>query len=257
MTLSVRLLAAVLAVAATFPALAHASVISVNISAGDASPPEDRLITGTFGVGLVEGIATDVANWNNPNATGTNLLWSDGTASSVSLATTRPNGGATLSIAYAGTPLRSGIDDYASTATPTSATLSNLQANFPSGYIAIVYIGGYNSMTGASISDGSSTFFYRVDPAPVAPVTFALTTQTTDSGAGANPIAQYAIFGSAEAPLTADSVTFTLNTIYAGGATLSGVQLLDASLAIPEASTVSLLAIAGLAALTLSRRRRA
>ena len=39
------------------------------------------------------------------------------------------------------------------------------------------------------------------------------------------PEANYAVFGSAESPLTADSVTFTIDTLHGGGAALCAVQL--------------------------------
>jgi hypothetical protein len=142
------------------------------------------------------------------------------------------------------------LDDYTATVNPVSITLSDLNATYPSGYFAIVYVGGFNANTGASITDGNTTFFYKPLASPTAPVTFVQTTQTSDLGSGNNPTAQYAVFGSLESPLTSDSVTFTLNTLSGGGAGLGGVQIVS----VPEPASAALVGMG--AVLFLLRRQR-
>jgi hypothetical protein len=131
------------------------------------------------------------------------------------------------------------IDDYTGTANPTSLTLSDLNASFTKGYKVIVYVTGFNANTGASITDGSTTFYYQTlnDPATEFSGALAQTTTTTDLGAGANPFAQFAVFGSEAAPLTADSITFTVDTLYGGGSGIGGVQIVGEGLAGLSAKT--------------------
>jgi hypothetical protein len=149
--------------------------------------------------------------------------------------------------------LKGFIDDYTGTVNPTSLTLSELNASFPLGYFAVVYLSGFNLNDGASITDGTSTFYYQ-------PVNFAVdtwdgtlvqTTTTTDLGSANAPVAHYAVFGSPASPLSADSVTFTLDTLYGGGSGLGGVQIV----AVPEPSTGMVLGV-GLGLVALVRRWR-
>jgi fibronectin-binding autotransporter adhesin len=215
---------------------ARAAVISVNLTpfTGDAANID---ADETFGIAS-EG--TVVGGWFNFNRSGgdnlqgpltaSSLPFSDGSATTVNLSLTAPNSWANgFSAAYADTPLNQGLDDYTGTAPATSFTLTNLAANFPNGYKIIVYAGGFNANRGASISDGTTTFYYRVDPAPVTPYgSFSRTTQTTDLGATNNPIAQYAVFGD-PVLLTANAVTIRVDALYNGGAGLCGFQVVGVS----------------------------
>jgi hypothetical protein len=178
----------------------------------------------------VPGQNSFAAGWLNLNRTlqAANLPMSDGFASTVTLTGTAPNGWASGNGAYAFTPLLAGMDDYTGTATPTTLTLSNLSATFPGGYKVIAYLGGFNSNTGASISDGTQTFFYQTlnDPTNEFTGNLVQTTLTNDLGAGKAPFAQYAVFGE-EALLTSNTLTLRLDTLYGGGAMLGGVQVLS------------------------------
>jgi hypothetical protein len=226
---------------------ATAQVVSVNIMQNAGNDLQQIDADETFGIASYGSV---VGGWYNLNAATPNLLNHLGAATTLDFSLTQPNGQATFNAAYNDTPLFAGLDDYTTTPTPVSITISDINATFSLGYYAIVYVGGFNANTGASISDGTSTFYYRPNPAPVAPYgSFVQTTQTTDLGAGNNPIAQYAVFGSQATPLTADSITFTLDTLTGGGAALGGVQII----AVPEPTTSVLLLSGGL---LLALRRR-
>lgn len=215
---------------------APAAVLSVNLTpyTSDAANIDSDE---TFGIASQ---GTVVGGWFNFNRSGgdnlqgplttSSLPFSDGSATTVNLSLTAPNSWASgFNAAYADTPLNQGLDDYTTTAPATSFTLTNLAANFPNGYKVIVYVGGFNANTGASISDGTTTYYYRPLNPPVAPVTFVQTTTTTAPG-GANvaPIAQYAVFGDPTL-LTNNSVTLTLNALFGGGAGLCGFQVVGVS----------------------------
>ncbi len=229
---------------------APAQIVSVNIVQNPGNDAQQIDSDETFGITSYGSV---VGGWLNLNSAAVNLTDSLGSATTVDFNLTQPNGQATFNAAYSDTPLYAGLDDYPTTTLPVSITLSDLNATYASGYYAIVYVGGFNASTGASIMDGTTTYFYRPLPAPVAPVTFVQTTQTTDLGAGNNPTAQYAVFGSVSSPLTANSVTFTVNALYPGtaGAGLGGVQLL----AVPEPSAGLTLGM-GLGLVALVRRLR-
>lgn len=182
----------------------------------------------TFGIAAEGSVVGGWVNLNRNN-TATDLANDLGAATTVDLTLTAPNGWASFNAAYDDTPLKGGIDDYTGTANPTSLTLSGLNATFPDGCRVIVYLSGFNSNEGASITDGSTTYHFRTigsPVAPVAPVTLVRTTDTTDDGSGTAPEAQYAVFGSEPSPLTADSITFTLDTIHGGGSAIGGVQVI-------------------------------
>jgi hypothetical protein len=203
----------------------------------------------TFGVAS---LGSDVGGWVNLNRTltDTNLADSTGTPSTVDVSMLAANGWGSGVTAYNDTPMKGFLDDYTATANPVSITFSDLNASFSSGYFAIVYVSGFDANTGASISDGSTTYYYQTLTSPSAPITLTQTTTTTDLGAGNAPFAQYAVFGSDVSPLTADSITFTLDTLYGGGSGIGAVQLV----AVPEPGTTIL--YAGLAALGLLFLRR-
>jgi hypothetical protein len=225
---------------------ASAQILSVNVIQNAGNDSQQIDVDETFGIASLGSV---VGGWNNLNAAANNLADSAGFLTTVDLTLTQPNGQATFNAAYADTPIFAGLDDYTTTVNPASLTLSHLNATFTGGYFAIVYVGGFNANTGASITDGTSKYYFRPLPTPVAPVSFTATTQTTDLGAGNNPIAQYAVFGSFASPLTADSITFTLDTLAGGGAGLGGLQII----AVPEPTTAAML-LSGVLLLALRRR---
>lgn len=200
-------------------------VISVNL-AGSDSPAQN------VGEGVVYGIPVQnsmVGGWLNLEQTlsATNLPLSSGFPSSVEMSGSAPAGWGGVNGAYDGTPLRAGIDRYVSSPGSTSVTLQNLSASFPNGYKAIVYLCGFNSNTGASLTDGTSTFYFQSldDPASEFTGTLQQAIATSDPGDGNAPAGQYAVFGN-DAVLTADTLTLSLDTLYGGGAILGGFQIL-------------------------------
>jgi hypothetical protein len=226
-------------------ASASADIISVNLT-DFATDVQQIDADESYGV-AAEGSVTD--GWINLNRTlsASNLAFADGGSSTVGVTLTAPNSWGSFNAAYDDAPMRGGIDDYVPTANPTTVTFSSLAANFSAGYKAIVYLTGFNSNTGASISDGTSTYYFQTaSPADATQVQ----TLDIDSGDGYD-VANYAVFGSDLSPLTADSITFTLDTLVGGGSGLGGVQLV----AIPEPTTFGILALA-LLALQARRRRR-
>lgn len=214
--------------AATFSAVA--AVVSVNFIQNPGNDSQQIDSDETFGI---TNQATVVSGWMNVNAAANNLTDSAGNSTTVNLISVlQPNGQATFNAAYSDTPLFAGFDDYTTTANPCGFTLTNLAANFPNGYKVIVYVGGFLTCTNASISDGTTTYYYR--PAVTAAQAtnnvasgFTRTTQTSNLGTG-NPHAQYAVFGDPTL-LTANSVTFTIDTLTGGGSALCGFQIVGAS----------------------------
>lgn len=204
---------------------APAAVISVNFIQNPGNNNQQIDTTETFGI---DSLGTVVGGWYNVNSAVNYIADAEGNATTVSLTVAQPNGQATFNSAYANTPLLAGFDDYPGTTSPTSFTLNNLATNFPNGYKLIVYVGGYNAMTGASVSDGTTTYYYQPLNPPSAPVTFVQTTQTVDQGAGNEPVAQYAVFGNSVL-LTNDTITVAVHSLYANGAGLCGFQIVGAS----------------------------
>lgn len=205
---------------------APAAVISVNFIQDPGNANQQIDPNETFGVA---GLGTVVGGWLNVNGPANNLPDAGGNPTPVRLlATTQPNGQATFNAAYANTPLFAGFDDYTATANPTSVTFTNLADHFPYGYKIIAFVGGFNTCSNASISDGTTTFYYRTLSSPIAPVNFVRTTTALNPGNLNAPVAQYAVFGEPEL-LTANSVTLTLDTLYGGGSGLCGVQIVGVS----------------------------
>ncbi|MCU0787435.1 MAG: beta-galactosidase [Verrucomicrobia bacterium] len=212
--------------------LAPGAVISVNFIQNPGNDNQQIDADETFGIAS---LGTVVGGWINVTAGLNNLTDAEGNATTVNLsAIGQPNGQATFYAGYTNTPPYAGFDDYTGTANPCYFTLNNLNANFPNGCKVIVYVGGFNGNTGASISDGTTTYYYRPDPSPAAPYgSFVQTSQTTDLGAGNNPIAQYAVFGGTGL-LTNNTLTFTIDTLAGGGSGLCGFQIVGTSVNEPQ-----------------------
>lgn len=206
-------------------------VISVNFTDG-ASPSAGTEITGTYGV-------ESAGNWNNIAGPTSNLIDSNGVATTVSVsATTRPNGNSTWPSDYSGTVLYAGIVEYLNQSPNSSATISGLNANFPDGYKIIVYLNGTSTLNAGQVSDGTTTYYYKTY---YSPSNFDGTlTQTLDeeyvAGEGTSvPVAQYAVFGTEAVPLTADSITLTMDALLGGGASLCGFQIVGVeAISLPE-----------------------
>lgn len=235
-----------------------ADVISVNLT--EFNSDVQNIVSGqSYGVAS---LGSAVTGWVNLNQTlsRANLPFSSGSLSTVSFQGTAPNSWGSAAAGYNNTPMKGMVDDYTATLNPTQMSFSNLNANFPGGYFAIVYLTGFNANDGASITDGTTTYYYQpVDfTAGSWDGTLVQTTTTSDLGSGNAPVAQYAVFGSEQAPLTADSVTFTLNALYGGGAGIGGAQLVSA---VPEPAALALIGVTapmvcGVVARRYSRRRR-
>lgn len=245
---------ALAALACTVP-LAAQQVISLNIVDSTSSDPQNITGAETFGFGVFAGVNTTVGNWTNTTGTVSNLPWNDASGSSVGVTLQQPNGRALFNSAiFANSPLAAGIDDYSATTNAVSVTFSNLNANFPNGYIALVYATGFATLTNASISNGSTTYWYRM-PNPIASLTLTQMTQTTDLGAGNNPIANVAVFGSTSNPLNTDTAVFRVDNTVGGGAGIGGVQLI--AVPVPEPAIIALgFGLVAVGATYLRRRRR-
>lgn len=227
---------------------ASANLISVNISSiqtgGSAIDGEE-----TFGVPAEE---TVVTNWNNVASFSTrnNLIRSDGTVSGVQAITRNGGGELFWGAAYVNTPWNYGVAHYTSTTGSVSMQFNNLNEEFPFGFYAIVYVNGAPANSGAAISDGTTTYYFQTaNPSNTAPIRI---TDTVDNGIYL--VGNYAVFGSGEAALTADSITFRIPTgsVVANNVGIGGVQLV----AIPEPSTTALLIGSVALTLLLMRRRR-
>lgn len=202
-------------------------IISTNFTEYTGDP--QRINNGeTFGIEELDSV-TD--SWFNLHKTdqATELTNNLNEKTDASLSIKHPNNWGTGNAAYNNTPIKAGVDDFTGTNSPTSVTFMGLNATFPDGYKAIVYVGGYLGNRGASISDGNSTFYYQTSASPTAPVTFVQTTTVTDDGDGTAPEAHYAIFGTDESPLLIDSITFTIDTLYGGGSFIGGIQIMGES----------------------------
>lgn len=227
---------------------ASAALINVNIS---ATPTGNSAIDGaeTFGL-AAEGTVS--GNWSNiaSFANAIDLVRGDGTISGVEAITRNGGGQQFWGPAYINTPWNYGVASFSGTGGAVTMQLNNLNAEFPSGFYAIVYVNGAPANTGAGISDGTTTYFFQTaNPRDLTPVQI---TDTVDDGVYL--VGNYAVFGSSEAPLTADSVTFSIPTgsVLDTNAGIGGVQLV----AIPEPSAGALMVGGAVLALLLVRRRR-
>ncbi len=230
--------------------LSAQSIISLNIR--DGNPEGNSAVLGAFGV-AAEGTVVD--NWNNTNSFGAanptlDLVDSSGAATGVSATVLNAGGQQYWGADYAGTPWNFGIAHFTGTPNPVSVTFDNLNAAFPLGYYALVYVSGAPPNQGAAVTDGSTTYYFQTsNPADTTPLLITSTTSDTYD------VGNYAVFGSITTPLMSDDITFAIPTgsVVSNNAGIGGVQLV----AIPEPSAaavfVGLLAVG----LLLYRRRRA
>jgi len=198
-------------------------VISINFTAA-ANPNQQVGAGASYGI---PGQNSLVAGWLNLNQSfnAAGLPFTDGFASTVTMSGSTSGGWNAGNAAYNGTPLLAGPANYTNSTVAITLTLQNLAASFPDGYKVIVYVSGFISNTGASITDGSTTFYYQPLVSPVAPVALAPTLVTNNPGSGNNPVAQYAVFG-APTRLTNDTLTLNLKALSGGGVILGGLQIL-------------------------------
>ena len=234
----------VLVVAAIACTTVQANIISVNITkAGEANVSEP------YGI-AAEGSV--VANWHNLTGAGTDLNFADDSASTVDLAVVKgPSFNVVYPSEYAGTPLGVGIQENLTQTPHSSMTFSDLNANFSQGYKAIVYLTGTSACNAASVTDGTTTYYYKTLWTSASfDGTLTETTDTTyDGTAPSVPVAQYAVFGSEAAPLTADSITIEVDALLNSAAAIGGVQIV----AIPEPATLGLLGLFGAAVMGFRR----
>ncbi len=232
-------------------------IVSLNITRD--GPGSQWIGAGTnYGIASLGTVTDGWVNLQQPTNLVSDVNFASGTPSTVDAIVSSFTGGAWSvgNSVYTNTPLFSWVNDSAvGGATPTF-TVSDINASFPDGYFVVAYFSGFLNCTGASVSDGTDTFYFRpLNSGNIGSFngTLTETTQTTDLGANNNPFAQYAVFGSTATPRTADSLTFTVTMLSGtGGAGLGGLQIV----AVPEPSTVSFLAFGfGLLALRLFQRR--
>lgn len=230
---------------------AYAQILSANISSGNA--PSNAAVDGSEIFGLPS-MSTVVGNWNNLKSFGSTnptagLVDSTGAATVVSATVLNAGGNQFWGADYINTPWNYGIAAFPNTANPVSVSFSGLNAQFASGYFAIVYVNGAPANPGAAVTDGTTTYFFQTsNPANTTPMLIT----DVNSGDGYQT-GNYALFGSTSSPLTADTITFSIPTgsIVANNAGIGGVQLV----AVPEPGKMAL--VAGLATLlSISVRRR-
>lgn len=207
----------------------NAKIISVNIGAEGGNTKVDG--DETFGVAALD---TVVGGWNNIGWNFENLLWEDGTESTVGVNVSFPNERQFFGAGYINTPLNFGAPHYAGTSDDPGTGLSfyNLSANFPDGFYIIVYMGGFLANEGGLVTNGRTTFYYRPpadNKTALTPESLIEATDTTDPGAGNYEGAHYAVYGSKDLPITADFYSLRVDVIAGGAVAINGVQIVSAS----------------------------
>ena len=196
-------------------------IISVNFT--DGAMTNAALVEGTYGV-------EPAANWNNTIGNQNNLTNDSGVATTVDVTANRPNWSALWPADYTNTVLYGGIRENLNEGTRSSATISDLNANFPDGYKVIAYLNGSSAMNAALVTDGTTTNYYKslYTPGNFTGVLTETTDQDYDGTSASVPVAQYAVFGSDVSPLTADSITLTMDALLGNAASLCGFQIVGA-----------------------------
>lgn len=220
------------------PLVSNAAVVSVNLVRQFASAQTVDPNT-PYGVELAP-------FWTNTTSnTPTNLRDNTGVATTLDLTISGGSRNIFGASQISGTSMKAGQ----LFSTPNSGPLITISEIPYDSFKVITYLTGYNATnTQASISDGTTTYWWR--PKPFA----AALSQTSDTDPS-DGIAQgnYAIFGSDQNPLTGDSVTLqaAFGESATAGAGIGGFQIVEV---VPEPSTglLSLLTLAG--ALLLRQR---
>jgi hypothetical protein len=197
---------------------------------------------------VLDGYGVEPANnWHNlQSSVIANPTMSDGAASAITINSNVAGGYETF---FGGgpldnTPMRAGLAAYTTAPNPTSIFLTDMSSTF-SEYDVIVYVTGFNGAAGgniASVTDGSSTYYYTV-PNPY--VSTLIQSTDIDQGDGADE-ANYVRFNG----LTADSATIDMRALNGGGNAIGGIQIVGTL--VPEPTT-ALLTLAGM--LIAIRRR--
>lgn len=229
---------------------ASAQIISLNFF---EFASQHLLANQAYGVTIPGGLDSTAVNWVNINANSIiGVTDNSGQATAVDVAMTRPNGPGSFGAAYAGSPLIAGYDTFTATVNPPSVSFTNLSSLFPDGYVVVAYVNGFNTNTGSSVSDGTTTYYYRPANPAALPESLIQTKTTSEPAVGEFPVAQIAIFGTLADPLTSDSFSVITRALVGGGSGITGVQIV----AIPEPSHLFALGgIAGAVFLLLRRRR--
>lgn len=167
-------------------------------------------------VGVIEGVFAQE-----------NLSFSDGRRSPIDVSVNVPYATEEFGDQTNNTPMRMGLVDYVTSPNSVRVTLNELDHAYDSGYKVIAYLTGYAPNTSASISAGSTTYYYQTPD----PATSELL-QTTDADPlDGVPEANFAVFGSDFDPLFDATLTLTLDTLdFAGGhaPALGGLQIVPA-----------------------------
>ncbi|HCQ79891.1 MAG TPA: hypothetical protein DIV46_07960 [Verrucomicrobiales bacterium] len=200
--------------AAILPFAAAQDVVSINLM-------QNFVAAQTVDPNVPYGVE-EVPFWTNSNGNSPlNLRDQTGTPTTLNL--TIANGGRNLfgGNSIGGTPMKAGQAFFIAGAGP-SFTFSEIPyAN----YKVVAYLTGYNATnTQASISDGSTTYWWR--PQPYGPAL----NQTTDTDASDGiDQASYAVFGTDENPLTGSSFTLQalLGSSATAGAGIGGFQIVE------------------------------
>ena len=200
--------------AAILPFAAAQDVVSINLM-------QNLVAAQTVDPNVPYGVE-EVPFWTNSNGNSPlNLRDQTGTPTTLNL--TIANGGRNLfgGNSIGGTPMKAGQAFFIAGAGP-SFTFSEIPyAN----YKVVAYLTGYNATnTQASISDGSTTYWWR--PQPYGPAL----NQTTDTDASDGiDQASYAVFGTDENPLTGSSFTLQalLGSSATAGAGIGGFQIVE------------------------------
>ena len=196
------------------PLMTNAAVVSVNLV-------RNFVAAQTLDPNVPYGVE-EVPFWTNSNGNGP-LNLRDQTGTPTTLDLTIANGGRNLfgGSSIGGTPMKAGQAFFNAGAGP-SFTFSEIPYT---NYKVIAYLTGYNATnTQASISDGTTTYWWR--PQPYGPAL----NQTTDTDASDGvDQASYAVFGTDENPLTGSSFTLQalLGSSATAGAGIGGFQIVE------------------------------
>ena len=219
---------------------AQASVVSVNflgnLNTGESAVP------GSYGV-VTEG--ANVGNWNNvlynasDGSSVSNVLDSSNIASTVDVETTDIVTNYSYSSTYDNTPLRGGPGDGTGSLKST-ITISDIDG-FASSYNLIVYLAGPPTGVRASITDGTTTYYYET--VSVADVTLV---EVTDTNPGdGHQVGNYVVFRG----LTASSIVLTNDAnsgLFGGPSGSSGVGGFQIVPVVPEPGSAALIGVGSL-----------